>query len=895
MSEVQMQKIGELLNEEKWTRATLNNYSISNFQELDTFLQGMEDEETAEAVKELCDEHLTHTKNSIIALYLSGIIALGRQQIDDANLVKLITIFSDNHKWKVVEYLCKRILDFGENKFALRTLSECYDHENEEDKKYEVWERLIKVDYEEAEIVRLLAEKREAQGDTEGAVDFYKKAIHRYITKRLFTQVKEIWNKLIEYVPDEGDFFFHVEGKVAKTISEERAGQLLETLYAEYREREAWDKSIEILKRILSYDSKNQWARKEISDCFKEKYKGHSHLDEYIRLSNLNQGYRNVHDAISDFEKHISFDSGNFVCHRTWGVGMIKKIKGDLVQIDFARKRGHEMSLKMAVSALGTLSKDHIWVLKVVWPKDKLHDKIKSDIPWALKTVIKSFDNAANMKQIKAELVPSVLTQGEWSSWSTEARKILKTDQSFGNLPDKVDVFVVRDTPISFEEKTFNRFRAEKSFFGRLKILREFLVHSDPESDYFGEMFNYFTGFLKAYNQVNEQVLASYLVINRLIREYPYLNPGFSAKFKELIEESEIDIEALFQQIDDADLKKDFLDKVKKSMSSWADYFVKLFPHYLTRYVVDELDSRGYQDKIRELFTSLLDQYRDKREAFVWAAKNIEEETWIDEYQLSYEKVLIGMIHLLDITYREIANKRDVAENRKLNRQILNFLFKENRLADYFQKADEESINRLFTLVNDVKELDPSLRIELKHRIMERFPNFHFYGEEEKETVSRGLIVTREALEEKKKQLKHMSDVEMKETSKEIGAAIELGDLSENAEYKAGKEKQELLSINIGKLRDEIERAMVFDPKELDTSKISFGTKVILQNMLNGKAEEYRIFGPWESDPGRNIISYLSPFGGKLWNHKVGEELQFEINERKYHYTVTDIEKAEKP
>jgi transcription elongation factor GreA len=894
MSELQMQKIGELLNEEKWTRATLNNYSISNFQDLDAFIEELEDEEALEKVKELCDEHLTHTKNSIIALYISGIIALSRQQIDDANLVKLITIFSDNHKWKVVEYLCNRILDFAENKFALRTLSECFDHENEEGKKYDVWERLIKVDYEEAEIVRLLAEKREEEGNTEAAIDFYKKAIHRYINKRLFSQVKEIWNKLIEYIPDEGDFFFHVEGKVAKTISEERAGQLLETLYAEYREKQDWDKSIEILKRILSYDSKNQWARKEISDCFRENYAGHSHLDEYIRLSNLNQSWRNVHDAISDFEKHISFDSGNFVCHRTWGVGMIKKIKGDLVHIDFARKRGHEMSLKMAVSALGTLSKDHIWVLKVVWPKDKLHEKIKKDIPWALKTVIKSFDNAANMKQIKAELVPSILTQGEWSSWSTEARKILKTDQSFGNLPDKVDVFVIRDTPISFEEKTFNRFRAEKNFFGRLKILREFLTHSDPESDYFGEMFNYFTGFLKAYSQVNEQVIASYLIINRLIREYPFLNPGLSVNFKELLEEAG-DIESVFQLIDDADLKKDFLDKIKRGNAAWADYFVKLFPHYLTRYILDELEARGYQDKIKELFANLLDQYRDKREAFIWAAKNIDEETWTDEYNLSYEKVLIGMIHLLDITYREIANKRDAVENRKLSRQILTFLFKEKHLSDYFMKADEESLNRLFTLVADVKELDPSLRIELKHGIMERFPNFHFYGAEEKETVSRGLIVTREALEEKKKQLKHMSDVEMKETSKEIGAAIELGDLSENAEYKAGKEKQELLSITIGKLRDEIERAMVFDPKELDTSKISFGTKVVLNNLISGKGEEYRFFGPWESDPGRNIISYLTPFGGKLWNHKVGEELEFEINERKYHYKVVSIEKAEKP
>ena len=57
------------------------------------------------------------------------------------------------------------------------------------------------------------------------------------------------------------------------------------------------------------------------------KYKGHSHLDEYIKSSNLNQNYRNVFEAINDFEKHIAFDKNNYVFHRNWGVGQIKKLE----------------------------------------------------------------------------------------------------------------------------------------------------------------------------------------------------------------------------------------------------------------------------------------------------------------------------------------------------------------------------------------------------------------------------------------------------------------------------------------------------------------------------------------------------------------------------------------
>jgi transcription elongation GreA/GreB family factor len=63
--------------------------------------------------------------------------------------------------------------------------------------------------------------------------------------------------------------------------------------------------------------------------------------------------------------------------------------------------------------------------------------------------------------------------------------------------------------------------------------------------------------------------------------------------------------------------------------------------------------------------------------------------------------------------------------------------------------------------------------------------------------------------------------------------------------------------------------------------------------MKTGQAEEYVILGPWESNPTRNVISYLSPLGGALWGHKTGEELAFAINQNEFHYVVENIEKAD--
>jgi transcription elongation factor GreA-like protein len=176
-----LKNVQETLNEEKWTRATLSNYSAAQFKELDAILKECQEAHLYEELKNLCDEHLVHTKNSIIALYISGMIALSRQIIDDSAIINLVNIFVDNHKWTIVKYLCEGILEYGESKFALRTLGECYRNENNEEGIYGIWERLVKVDIEEAELAKALAEHYEKLGNLEATIDYYKKALHRYI------------------------------------------------------------------------------------------------------------------------------------------------------------------------------------------------------------------------------------------------------------------------------------------------------------------------------------------------------------------------------------------------------------------------------------------------------------------------------------------------------------------------------------------------------------------------------------------------------------------------------------------------------------------------------------------------------------------------------------------
>jgi len=749
----------------------------------------------------------------------------------------------------------------------------------------------VKIDYEEADVVKLLAERKDKLGLRDESIEYYKKALLRYINKGLPNNVREIWLKLVGYCPEDIDYFFHVQKKIASLISPDKAAVLLMDLYAHYKSIQDWNTSLDILKLVIDYDDKNPAIRKELIECYSGKYATHSRLQDYLKYSNISQSYRSLHEAMEDFEKHIVFDVGNYVFHRTWNIGRIASVKGDVVTIDFAKSRGHIMSLKMAIDSLLPLAKDHIWVLKAIWPKEKLREKVKNEPTWALKIIIKSFDNRADIKRIKAELETTVLTKSEWVSWSTKAKEALKQDSSFGNAANDISIFIVRDRPLSFEEKVYNQFKAEKNFFDKVVYFRDFLETNDFESEYFTEILGYFQGFIKSYQEVNEFTIASYLLLKDFATKHQRFQQGLQMKFADLFASISDPLE-IYLRIKDADLKNAYVQHIKNFVPGWPDIYIQFLPYARQMKMIETLETADQSAKLKKMAMDIVENYRDFREAFIWLVNALWDKPWFQELGIVHEKIQLTLLHIVDITYKEIDNHKDTTENRKVNRLVQNILFKEGMLEKFLLDASVETIERVFALLMDIKEVDPEKKLHLKRKIAEKYPTLHFFGEEEKLTVSRGLIVTAEKLVEKQKLLAYIMENDVPLNQKEIAFALSLGDLRENSEYKAAKEKQDELNAQVGKLKNELDRAQMFDRSTISTSKISFGTKALLTNELNETKETYTILGPWESDPEKNVISYLSPLGKKLFNHKVGERLTFSIHDRKFQYLIESIEIA---
>jgi transcription elongation factor GreA len=388
--------------------------------------------------------------------------------------------------------------------------------------------------------------------------------------------------------------------------------------------------------------------------------------------------------------------------------------------------------------------------------------------------------------------------------------------------------------------------------------------------------------------------MASYLLVKDLVARFPHLGAGLTLNFMELFNEIE-DVPSLLLALRDAKLREEFLRCIQRFVPDWPDIFVTLFPYALSPSIVASLKKDGYEDRLIALTQRCFENYRDHREireAALWVLKNHKNEAWFEQAGIAFERQLIVLVHILNITYRDIENRRDTVESRKLNKQAYAMLFRDDMLGSFIERSDADAILRVYTLIDDVKDLDPADKLGLRNRILQKYPAFKFFGDSEKTTVSRSLLVTMAKFEEKQRELARIMDVEIPLNSKEIGFALSLGDLRENAEYKAAKEKQDLLNSTATKLKEEIERAQLFDPASVNLRRVSFGTKALLLNASSGETEEYTILGPWESDPDNRIISYLSPLGGAILNKTLGEQFEFSINNEKVSYTVKEIAAA---
>ena len=132
---------------------------------------------------------------------------------------------------------------------------------------------------------------------------------------------------------------------------------------------------------------------------------------------------------------------------------------------------------------------------------------------------------------------------------------------------------------------------------------------------------------------------------------------------------------------------------------------------------------------------------------------------------------------------------------------------------------------------------------------------------------------TKEGLEKVKEELTRLERVERPENIRAIEEARSHGDISENAEYHAAKERQSFLEGKINELRSIIGKAEVIEIEKSSSDRIVFGKTVLLYDLQTDHEVKYQLLGPYESEPAKGRISVVSPLGQALIGGRAGDEI----------------------
>jgi transcription elongation factor GreA len=155
--------------------------------------------------------------------------------------------------------------------------------------------------------------------------------------------------------------------------------------------------------------------------------------------------------------------------------------------------------------------------------------------------------------------------------------------------------------------------------------------------------------------------------------------------------------------------------------------------------------------------------------------------------------------------------------------------------------------------------------------------------------MSEKVPMTPEGQVRLREEMKRLKEIELPQVVKDIGTAREHGDLSENAEYHAAKERQGMIVARISFIEQTLSRAEVIDPSKLSGNKIQFGARVKLVNLDNDKEESYQIVGPEEADIKQNRISVASPLARGLLGREVGDEVKLQMPAGPRQYEILEI------
>lgn len=724
-----------------------------------------------------------------------------------------------------------------------------------------------------------------------------------------WTRADELWLQVNEKQIFSTDFHDPVIRLLLRKKHQERLRDMYLLLFEQGLHNGHAEPSCRLIELMLSAESTLEFLRKPLittlvavhSDQPSEKVR------EYCLVSGLDGEAPDLLKCLARFEELLGATRGQVFHHHRWGLGIVVSLDSatSKVIIDFTSQKGKELTLSGVREYLMRLPKDHVLTLIAKEP-ERAKAMAKEDSAGLLRIALRSYSGVMKAADLKRLLTTHLLTEAEYRSWWNNVRDKIKVDQwlDMRGSGTHAELFL-RSEPRSFIDSVTQQLIKPKNIQELRGALRDVRRHGDKaevSEDDLAKVYDLFSAPVIAGNVKDQSEL--------LNRSFMFLE--FSDLFPE--RQNPIPPEQVLAGMETGDavqmlaipeLRKELLEALRRMHAdNWPAHFVEAFPHLdrgTASWAEKELRRLDSKDPWLHALESVIDRPDRNPDLFLWLAKGI----FDGAFDLGTSRpplilLIEELLSVLDLAWEE-ANAEgatETAEAKSMISKVRSFLQEgQNKyLRSAVTAASTEEARRLLTQIHLHNALAGPFKHNAERLILMEHPRLKKVSRQEVEEERRKPThhYTIEASVHRKRQ--ELSDILNKEipaNSIAIGTARELGDLKENAEYHAAKDRQRLLMQTAAELEELIARARVIEPGEVNTDQVRFGTKVKLRTNASGAVREITMLGMWEADQGRGIISYMTPFGSQLLNRKLDEVFTITTPDGlTEEYTVLAIEKA---
>lgn len=575
---------------------------------------------------------------------------------------------------------------------------------------------------------------------------------------------------------------------------------------------------------------------------------------------------------------------GKYCSHKSWGFGKVREVQSDTNQItiDFLTKKGHSMKLDYAIESLVTHPDDHIIALRTDHLA-KLKTQAEKDPAAVVKNCIVSLGAQATADMIQTTLSPTVISAGDWKKWWESAKRALKKEGLVYIPTKKMEAFRVLEAPVDETASVLEAFR--DAVGSKAVLLASTSVVKSWESVK-GSVDEILSKIQETMAKTPVSQIST-LVELAIVRE-EILNLSGKPEDRgphSLASLIPRDARSLGNILDQLPISKQqpIISQIQKSLpEGWPRVLSSVLPKANARTaesIASAFVEAGRAQEVFQVIDRLIRERNVTSDFLYWLGKNRPK---------GLESLVNSTLFMALLSVLERDLMGETKKGTKLYELLLNDKSFIHDMLKNSPHEDVRDVTRATMLSPVFKELD---KRSFLGTLVKLFPEVQSMIIGEKTSEESSIVVSWESFERRKLELEEIVVRKIPENSKEIGVARSYGDLRENHEFKAAKEMQTVLMRRKAELESMLLRARGTDFKNVDTSVVNIGTKVVLKDNETGEKLRYTILGAWDSDPAQWIVSYQTPLARAILNKKVGTSVEISTDEgTKRFVTIENIE-----